>query len=90
MVLNLSLIFAKDLQAVQEKLIKEKRKAMEAEQKKKQLEEFKLSEFQVEKDPTRLYKMTQTWKERLKTPRAESCGPLNRIPHLAVPSWRQV
>lgn len=74
-----------------EKREKLKAKEKEKEEKLKRLERTK-EKVEVEYDPNRLYKMTSNWKNRVTTPRGESCGPIlssARIPHLAVPSWRQ-
>jgi hypothetical protein len=82
----------KDTEKVKEKRNKLKEKQEFAEEKQKRLERLK-ERVEVERDPTRLYKMTSTWKNRVTTPRSESCGAIvgitNNIPHLAVPSWRQ-
>ena len=73
-------------------MFKLKAKEAELEEKEKRLEKIK-EKVQVNRDPTRLYEMTSTWKNRLNTPRSESSGPSlmtpRMVPRLAVPTWRQ-
>ncbi len=78
------------MEKVRQKKYKQRREREILEEKQRRLEQQK-EKVEVERDPTRLYKMTSTWKNRVNTARSESCGPVitNRIPHLAVPSWRQ-
>ncbi len=78
-----------DLAAINKKLIKEKEKELEKEERLKMLEKLKTEKIEVESDPTRLYKMTDVWKNRLKSPRIDINQPIIRIPHRAIPNWRQ-
>ncbi|XP_039272463.2 coiled-coil domain-containing protein 112-like [Styela clava] len=60
------------------------------EMKKKKLEKTKLK-VEVERDPTRLYRMTEGWVNRTNA-QSETIATNNgvaRMPHRAVPSWRQ-
>ena len=57
-------------------------------EKQKRLESIKPS-IEIPDDPNRLFQMTKTWKHRMNTPRSESCGPIIKLQHKAVPSWRQ-
>lgn len=67
-----------------------KAKEKEQEEKEKRLERQK-ERVDVAYDPSRLYKPTSTWNNRVNTPRSGSCGSMAtpRIQHLATPSWRQ-
>ncbi|XP_047412964.1 coiled-coil domain-containing protein 112 isoform X2 [Sciurus carolinensis] len=76
------------------KLEKEMReKAEKAEKRKTAADE--ISRFQervennVSRDPSRLYKPTKGWKERIKKTEPTGSGPLLHIPHRAIPTWRQ-
>lgn len=75
---------------IREKQARLKAKQREAEEKLKKLENTK-ERVEIDYDPSRLYQMTTAWKSRVNTPRSDSCGPIitPRIPHLAVPTWRQ-
>ena len=76
---------------VQEKLAKSKAKELEKEEKERRLEKQK-EKVDVAYDPSRLYEPTSNWKNRVNTPRSDSGGAqmlTPRIPHLAIPSWRQ-
>ncbi|KAM6224301.1 coiled-coil domain-containing protein 112 [Rhynchocyon petersi] len=46
-------------------------------------------ENNVSRDPSRLYKPTKGWEERIKKIGPTGSGPLLYIPHRAIPSWRQ-
>jgi hypothetical protein len=78
------------MEKVRQKIYKQQREQQILEEKQRRLERQK-EKVEVERDPNRLYQMTSTWKNRVNTPRSESLGPVitNRIPHLAVPTWRQ-
>lgn len=75
---------------LQEKQARQLEKKIESEKRKKILESTK-EKVDVDYDPNRLYRMTNSWKTRVNTPRSDSAGPVitPRIPHLAVPSWRK-
>ena len=75
--------------------MKQKRNKMEQKERvvaeaKKRLESMK-EKVEVDSDPTRLYQVTETWKNRLSTPRSESTDHLTprAAPRLGVPSWRK-
>ncbi|XP_077989462.1 coiled-coil domain-containing protein 112-like [Glandiceps talaboti] len=80
----------RDMRRLEEKQAKEKAKEDAERQKQKKLERLKGQVVvQVPRDPSRLYKLTEGWKERQKeTNHDGSSGPVLHIPHRAVPSWR--
>ncbi len=88
----------KDFEKVREKQEKLRAKQEALLEKEKRLEKCK-EKFQVDSDPTRLYKPTSTWQNRVNTPRSESATSLSsrfgsivqtpRVQHLMVPTWRQ-
>lgn len=86
----------KDYWNLKEKQERLKAKELEKEERLRRLEQTK-ERVEVESDPSRLYKLTSTWKTRVNTPRRgdESGGKSDRvlttprITHLAVPTWRQ-
>ena len=85
----------KDFEKVKEKQEKLRAKQEALLEKEKRLEKCK-EKFQVESDPTRLYKPTSTWQQRVNTPRSESASSLSsrfvqtpRVQHLMVPTWRK-
>uniref|UniRef100_A0A8D2CSF1 Coiled-coil domain containing 112 n=1 Tax=Sciurus vulgaris TaxID=55149 RepID=A0A8D2CSF1_SCIVU len=68
------------------------RQAKEEEKAEKQRRVAKLKEKvenNVSRDPSRLYKPTKGWKERIKKTEPTGSGPLLHIPHRAIPTWRQ-
>ncbi|BFZ01541.1 hypothetical protein BsWGS_04580 [Bradybaena similaris] len=71
-----------------EKLEKEREKEDKKKEKEKKLEAMK---FQVEvtRDPSRLLMPTAGWNERLKEQGPSGGGQVFKMPHRAVPSWRQ-
>ncbi len=69
-------------------MAREKIKENERLEKLKNLEKTK-EKVEVDADPTRLYKMTDVWKNRIKSPRTRTADPQIHIPHRAVPNWRQ-
>ena len=75
---------------LREKQARQNQKNIEAEKRKKILESTK-ERVDVDYDPNRLYRMTNSWKSRVNTPRSDSSGLVitPRIQHLAVPSWRK-
>ncbi|XP_071096216.1 coiled-coil domain-containing protein 112-like [Haliotis cracherodii] len=80
----------RDLKAVSERVKKKKAKEEEEIEKEKKLARIKQQvEMFVPRDPTRLYKPTKGWKERLKEPGPSGGGQMLQMPHRAVPSWRQ-
>ncbi|XP_035876563.1 coiled-coil domain-containing protein 112 isoform X2 [Phyllostomus discolor] len=76
------------------RLEKEKRDKTEKAEKRK-IAADEISRFQervennVSRDPSRLYKPTKGWEERTKKIGPTGSGPLLRIPHRAIPTWRQ-
>lgn len=69
-------------------MAKEKEKEKQKIERQKRIDSAK-ADINIPKDPTRVYQMTSAWKQRMQTPRAESCGPVVKTQHLAVPSWRK-
>ncbi|XP_063820223.1 coiled-coil domain-containing protein 112 isoform X2 [Pseudophryne corroboree] len=69
----------------------EKRAKEEAEkEKEKRLAKLKEKvQVHVERDPSRLCKLTKGWEERCKNIGPTGSGPALSIPHRAVPTWRQ-
>ncbi|XP_038073575.1 coiled-coil domain-containing protein 112-like [Patiria miniata] len=79
----------RDQRRLEERLAKGKAKEEEQRKKSKRLERLKGQvEVQVERDPSRLYRLTEGWKERKKDTTSASNGPVLHMPHRAVPSWR--
>ncbi|XP_041363592.1 coiled-coil domain-containing protein 112-like [Gigantopelta aegis] len=80
----------RDLNAVHQKVQKEKEQKELEREKERRLERIKQQvEAGVTRDPSRLIKPTQGWKQRLKEIGPSGSGPVLQIPHRAVPSWRQ-
>ncbi|KAG9487923.1 hypothetical protein GDO78_007625 [Eleutherodactylus coqui] len=52
-------------------------------------EKKKEVQVHVDKDPSRLCKLTKGWEERCKNIGPTGSAPLLQIPHRAVPTWRQ-
>ena len=78
----------RDFYVLKEKKEKEKEKELEKIEKQKRIDSAR-ADPNIPNDPTRLYQMTSAWRKRMETPRAESCGPVVKTQHLAVPSWRK-
>ncbi|XP_053330258.1 coiled-coil domain-containing protein 112 [Spea bombifrons] len=80
----------RDQQKLEEKA-REKRAKEEAEaEKEKRLALLKEKvEVHVERDPSRLCKLTKGWEERCREIGPTGSAPLLHIPHRAVPTWRQ-
>jgi len=74
-----------------EKQAKLKAKEVEKMEKEKRLQKLRSQvEVNVQRDPSRLYKLTAGWEQRKKEgPGANGQGPTLHMPHRAVPSWRQ-
>lgn len=81
----------RDFSHLQYKVSKTRTKQMEKEERERRMLENSRLRVEVKHDPTRLYRMTDSWKKRVTTPRSESCDPIiiQNMPRLAVPSWRQ-
>ncbi|XP_073533243.1 coiled-coil domain-containing protein 112 [Phyllobates terribilis] len=80
----------RDQQKIEEKT-HEKRAKEEAE-KERERRLAKLKEkvhVHVDRDPSRLCKLTKGWEERCKNIGPTGSAPLANIPHRAVPTWRQ-
>ncbi|XP_066459180.1 coiled-coil domain-containing protein 112 isoform X2 [Eleutherodactylus coqui] len=80
----------RDQQKIEEKT--EEKRAKEEAEKEKEKRLAKLKEkvqVHVDKDPSRLCKLTKGWEERCKNIGPTGSAPLLQIPHRAVPTWRQ-
>ncbi|XP_033115296.1 coiled-coil domain-containing protein 112-like isoform X2 [Anneissia japonica] len=79
----------RDQKNLNKKIIKEKQKKLAAQEKEQRLHRLKETvAVNVDRDPTRLYRMTKGWEERTKEPRPTGNSRVLHIPHRAVPSWR--
>ncbi|XP_002732619.3 coiled-coil domain-containing protein 112-like, partial [Saccoglossus kowalevskii] len=79
----------RDQRRLIEKQAKEKAKEAAWQKKQQQLEKLKGQvKVQVQRDPSRLYKLTEGWKERQKDSESSHSGQMLHIPHRSVPSWR--
>ncbi|XP_070542231.1 coiled-coil domain-containing protein 112-like isoform X2 [Ptychodera flava] len=79
----------RDYRRLEEKQAKEKAKEEAERQKQKKLERLKGQvQVQVARDPSRLYQLTEGWKERQKDTSSGGAVPVMKMPHRAVPSWR--
>nr|XP_051699300.1 coiled-coil domain-containing protein 112 isoform X2 [Oryctolagus cuniculus] len=80
----------RDLQKLELKILDRQAKEDEKVEKQRRLAQLKQKvENRVGRDPSRLYKPTKGWEERTKKTGPAGCGPLQHIPHRAVPTWRQ-
>ncbi|XP_075710935.1 coiled-coil domain-containing protein 112 isoform X2 [Rhinoderma darwinii] len=80
----------RDQQKIEEKT--HEKKAKEEVEKEKERRLAKLREkvqVHVDRDPSRLCKLTKGWEERCKNIGPTGSAPLVLIPHRAVPTWRQ-
>ncbi|OCU02232.1 coiled-coil domain-containing protein 112 [Xenopus laevis] len=80
----------RDLKKLEEKA--QERRAKEKSEAEKERRLAKLKEkvqVHVERDPSRLCKLTKGWEERCKEIGPSGSAPLQHIPHRAVPTWRQ-
>ncbi|XP_073480741.1 coiled-coil domain-containing protein 112 isoform X1 [Aquarana catesbeiana] len=80
----------RDQRKIEEKVQEKRAKEEEAKEKEKRLEKLKEKvQVHVDRDPSRLCKLTKGWEERFKNTGPSGTTPLLHIPHRAVPSWRQ-
>ncbi|XP_056393415.1 coiled-coil domain-containing protein 112 isoform X2 [Hyla sarda] len=80
----------RDQQKLEEK--SQEKKVKEEAEKEQERRLAKLKEkvqVHVERDPSRLCKLTKGWEERCKNIGPTGSAPLLQIPHRAVPTWRQ-
>ncbi|XP_074650032.1 coiled-coil domain-containing protein 112-like [Tubulanus polymorphus] len=76
-------------QILNERITKMKSKKEQEEEKQKRLEKAR-KKIAVPRDPSRLYRLTEGWKERQRTTElSDKTGQVYQMPHRAVPSWRQ-
>lgn len=80
----------RDQEKVESKLLEKKAKEQEDIERDRRLAKLKQQvDVHVERDPSRLLKLTKGWLERTKHIGPSGGGPLLTIPHRAVPDWRQ-
>ncbi|XP_040199671.1 coiled-coil domain-containing protein 112 [Rana temporaria] len=80
----------RDQRKIEEKVQEKRAKEEEVKEKEKRLEKLKEKvQVHVDRDPSRLCKLTKGWEERFKNTGPSGTTPLLHIPHRAVPSWRQ-
>ncbi|KAM9330934.1 coiled-coil domain-containing protein 112 [Gastrophryne carolinensis] len=80
----------RDQRKLQEKALEKRAKEEEENKKEKRLAKIKEGvQVHVDRDPSRLCKLTKGWEERCKNPGPTATAPLLHIPHRAVPTWRQ-
>ncbi|KAM5191710.1 coiled-coil domain-containing protein 112 isoform 2-T2 [Mantella aurantiaca] len=80
----------RDQRKIEEKAQEKRAKEEEVKEKEKRLAKLKEKvQVQVDRDPSRLCKLTKGWEERFKNTGPTGTAPLLHIPHRAVPSWRQ-
>ncbi|XP_028380600.1 coiled-coil domain-containing protein 112 isoform X1 [Phyllostomus discolor] len=80
----------RDLHKLELKILDRQTKEDEKAEKQRRLAKLKEKvENNVSRDPSRLYKPTKGWEERTKKIGPTGSGPLLRIPHRAIPTWRQ-
>ncbi|XP_064607746.1 coiled-coil domain-containing protein 112-like [Liolophura sinensis] len=78
----------RDKERLEEKLRKEKLEEEKEKERQRKLERSK-ENIEVARDPSRLYKPTAGWRERMKDMGPSGNGPAINMPHRAIPSWRQ-
>ncbi|XP_036136128.1 coiled-coil domain-containing protein 112 [Molossus molossus] len=80
----------RDLRKLELKILDRQSKEDEKADKQRRLAKLKEKvENNVSRDSSRLYKPTKGWEERTKKIGPTGSGPLLRIPHRAIPTWRQ-
>ncbi|XP_064339343.1 coiled-coil domain-containing protein 112 isoform X3 [Camelus dromedarius] len=80
----------RDLHKLELKILDRQSKEDEKAEKQRKLAKLKEKvENNVRRDPSRLYKPTKGWEERTRKIGPAGSGPLLRIPHRAIPTWRQ-
>ncbi|XP_035957001.1 coiled-coil domain-containing protein 112 isoform X3 [Halichoerus grypus] len=80
----------RDLHKLELKILDRQLKEDEKAEKQRKLAKLKEKvENNVSRDPSRLYRPTKGWEERTKKTGPTGSGPLLRIPHRAIPTWRQ-
>ncbi|XP_069609153.1 coiled-coil domain-containing protein 112 [Ranitomeya imitator] len=80
----------RDQQKIEEKTHEKKAKEEAEKDRERRLEKLKEKvQVHVDRDPSRLCKLTKGWEERCKNIGPTGSAPLAHIPHRAVPTWRQ-
>jgi hypothetical protein len=79
----------RDRVALDERKLRQVEQELEEQEKARRLEKLKGQvDVHVERDPSRLYKLTEGWENRKKDKSSSQTGPSVGIPKRAVPSWR--
>ncbi|KAM3938973.1 coiled-coil domain-containing protein 112 [Leptodactylus fuscus] len=80
----------RDQQKIEEKTHEKRAKEEADKEKERRLAKLKEKvQVHVDRDPSRLCKLTKGWEERYKNIGPTGSAPLVHIPHRAVPTWRQ-
>ncbi|XP_062516857.1 coiled-coil domain-containing protein 112-like [Corticium candelabrum] len=79
----------RDRAAFDERKLRQQKQAMQDEERTKRLTKLKGQvDVHVERDPSRLYKLTEGWENRKKDNTTSHGGAVVSLPKRAVPSWR--
>ncbi|XP_042643685.1 coiled-coil domain-containing protein 112 isoform X2 [Tyto alba] len=80
----------RDLRKLELRILQKQAKEVEKREKEKRLAKLKEKvEIRVTRDRTRLYKPTKGWEEHTKEIAPTASEQLLRLPHRAIPAWRQ-
>ncbi|KAM6227027.1 coiled-coil domain-containing protein 112 isoform 2-T2 [Spheniscus humboldti] len=80
----------RDLHKLELRILQKQAKEVEKREKEKRLAKLREKvEIHVARDRSRLYRPTKGWEERTKEVAPTASEPLLRIPHRAIPAWRQ-
>ncbi|XP_040277578.1 coiled-coil domain-containing protein 112 [Bufo bufo] len=80
----------RDQHKIEEKTFEKRAKEEAEKEKERRLAKLKEKvQVHVDRDPSRLCKLTKGWEERYKNIGPTGSAPLAHIPHRAVPTWRQ-
>ncbi|XP_009319372.1 PREDICTED: coiled-coil domain-containing protein 112 [Pygoscelis adeliae] len=80
----------RDLHKLELRILQKQAKEVEKREKEKRLAKLREKvEIHVTRDRSRLYRPTKGWKEHTKEVAPTASEPLLRIPHRAIPAWRQ-
>eukprot|EP00795_Rhopilema_esculentum_P005900 gene5900-11235_t len=87
---ELARIKERDTRILEERKRRHDQREKERKEKEKRLNKLRGQvAVKVERDPSRLYQMTEGWKERQRSAREENAQPQQQFQRRAVPSWRQ-
>ncbi|XP_055646446.1 coiled-coil domain-containing protein 112 isoform X1 [Falco peregrinus] len=80
----------RDLHKLELRILQKQAKEVEKQEKEKRLAKLREKvEIHVTRDQTRLYRPTKGWEEHMKETAPSAAEPQSRIPHRAIPPWRQ-